>query len=187
MVLENYFYGGAHIGKHSNNTLLYRVNMKPFLPPTTVSKKTAVCDVSSILPRVPVWTYVILTMAPSLCKWLREVRLCIQPRSHSMWWGMTLIQSYLVPMSGEREGEGCLHGRIPLSSANVVAHSFSHSANIYWAWLCARGMIHTDPLLSPNSWWRQVTPATDKESNRSQMSTARGEGRKQLPGWMPKT
>lgn len=81
MTLGNYFYGGAHIGKHSNNTLIYRVNVKSRLPPTTVSKKTAAWDVSSVLPRVPVCSYVILAKPPWSERWYHHHFTSVSERS----------------------------------------------------------------------------------------------------------
>lgn len=125
----------------------------------------------SILPRAPVWSDLILIKPPCSEHWchphftgaLSETQrgLVTCPRLYSMWRDDARTLVSMTPVSGGREEEGSLCRRIPLSSAKVTAYSFSHSTNVYWAWLCAGYMIHMGPLPSQNSRLRRETPSID--------------------------
>lgn len=149
------------------------------------SQRKPVWDVSSILPRVPMWSCVTLPKPPIILQVAQRGHVASEVTQHVKGHDSNLVLSSSTVRGKKEKERGPLLGKSPLSSAIVVAHSFSHSANIYWVWLCARWMIHIALLLSQNSWSSQVTPATDKDQTEVRWARLERGKKAELPGWMP--
>lgn len=178
MVWRNYLYGGICIVKHSNNALIYRVNAKTPVPPHSPKDNGSLtcilpyflehlCDLTYSLWNLPaVSTDVTLTLQVRWVR-LREVWLLVQGRTACEEMMLEPWSLWLQCQEEERK-KGPYVGGFLLAQPKSQAYSFSHSTNVYWAWLCAGYMIHMGPLPSQNSRLRRETPSIDKESNKSE-------------------